>query len=106
MKSQKGDYVIASDEELAAIDIESTHAIDTEKFVARSQVDPVYLDKHYFIAPATRLARRLSRLFAKPCGSAASPGMARVALHGRERLILLEAKGIMGTTLHHNASQL
>jgi DNA end-binding protein Ku len=31
-------------------------------------------------------------------------GISRVALHGRERLILLEprAKGIMGTTLHHN----
>jgi DNA end-binding protein Ku len=39
----KGDYVIVSDEELAAIEIESTHTIEIEKFVARSEVDPVYL---------------------------------------------------------------
>jgi DNA end-binding protein Ku len=75
----KGDYVIVSDEELASIEIESTHTIDIEKFVPRSEVDPVYLDKHYFIAPllppTTRLDRRPSGSFAKPCASAASPAL-------------------------------
>ncbi len=35
----KGDYVTVSDEELDAIEIESTHTIDIENFVARSEVE-------------------------------------------------------------------
>ena len=47
----KGDYVTVSDEELAAIEIESSHTIDIESFVPKSDVDPVYFDNRYFIAP-------------------------------------------------------
>ena len=100
----KGDYVIVSDEELAAIEIESTHTIDIEKFVARSEVDPVYLDKHYFIAPDDKVGQEAFAVIREAMSQRGVAGVARVALHGRERLILLEprAKGIMGTTLHHN----
>jgi len=53
----KDDYVIVSDEELAAIEIESTHTIDIEKFVARSEVDQVFLDKPYFIVPDDKVGQ-------------------------------------------------
>ncbi len=95
----KGDYVTVSDEELAAIEIESSHTIGIESFVPRSDVDPVYFDSRYFIAPDDKIGQEREAI--RQCGAT---GIARVALHGRERLILLEprAKGIMGTTLHHN----
>src|SRR5882757_6516237 len=100
----KGDYVIVSEEELAAIEIESTHTIDIEKFVARSEVDPVYLDKRYFITPDDNVGQEAFAVIREAMRQRGVAGIARVALHGRERLILLEprAKGIMGTTLHHN----
>jgi DNA end-binding protein Ku len=47
----KGDYVTVSDEELAAIEIESSHIIEIESFVPRAEVDPVYFANRYFIAP-------------------------------------------------------
>ncbi len=100
----KGDYVIVSEEELAAIEIESTHTIDIEKFVARSEVDPVYLDKRYFITPDDKVGQEAFAVIREAMRQRGVAGIARVALHGRERVILLEprAKGIMGTTLHHN----
>jgi len=67
----KGDYVTVTDEELAAIEIESSHIIDI--FGARSEVDPVYLDKHYFIASGDKVGQEASGSFAKRCASAASP---------------------------------
>src|SRR3984893_1039392 len=100
----KGDYVTVSDEELAAIEIESTHTIDIEKFVARSEVDPVYLDRPYFIVPDDKVGQEAFGVIREAMRQRGVAGIARVALHGRERLILLEprANGIVGTTLHHN----
>ena len=100
----KGDYVAVSDEELAAIEIESSHIIDIEKFVARSEVDPLYLDKPYFIAPDDKVGQEAFSVIREAMRQRGVGGIARVALHGRERLILLEprAKGIIGTTLHHD----
>jgi DNA end-binding protein Ku len=98
----KGDYVIVSDEELAAIEIESSHIIDIESFVARSEVDPVYLDKAYFIAPDDKVGQEAFSVIREAMRRRGVAGIARVALHGRERLILLEPRGngIIGTTLH------
>jgi DNA end-binding protein Ku len=100
----KGDYVTVSDAELAAIEVESTHTIDIENFVARSEVDPVYLDKHYFIVPDDEVGQEAFSVIREAMSQRGVAGVARVALHGRERMILLEprAKGIVGTTLHHN----
>jgi DNA end-binding protein Ku len=53
----KGDYVTVSDEELAAIEIESSHTIDIESFVPKSDVDPVYFDNRYFIAPDDKIGQ-------------------------------------------------
>ena len=100
----KGDYVTVSDAELAAIEVESAHTIDIENFVARSEVDPVYLDKRYFIVPDDEVGQEAFSVIREAMSQRGVAGVARVALHGRERMILLEprAKGIMGTTLHHN----
>ena len=100
----KSDYVTVSDEELAAIEIESSHTIDIESFVPKSDVDPVYFDNRYSIAPDDKIGQEAFAVIREAMRQRGVAGIARVALHGRERLILLEprAKGIMGTTLHHN----
>jgi DNA end-binding protein Ku len=100
----KGDYVTVSDEELAAIEIESSHTVNIESFVARSEVDPVYFDRSYFIAPEDKVGQEAFAVIRQAMRQRGVAGVARVALHGRERMILLEprAKGIIGTTLHYN----
>src|SRR6202022_5055472 len=85
----KGDYVTVSDAELAAIDVESTHTIDIENFVARSEVDPVYLDKRYFIVPADEAGQEAFSVIRKAMRQRGVAGVARVALLGGGGLILL-----------------
>src|ERR1700722_6212236 len=48
----KDTFMIVEDEELDRVQIESTHTIDIEKFVPRSEVDSRYLDSPYYIAPS------------------------------------------------------
>src|SRR5205814_936069 len=47
----KGQYLIIEDDELDKIKIESTHTIDIDSFVPRSEVDDRYLASPYYIAP-------------------------------------------------------
>jgi DNA end-binding protein Ku len=47
----RGQFVTFTDEELKALDVESSKIIDLEKFVPRSEIDPVYLDSPYYVYP-------------------------------------------------------
>ena len=50
----KGKYVETEEDELKAVEIESTHTIDIDSFVTRSEIDKRYLDKPYYIAPGDK----------------------------------------------------
>ena len=101
----KGDYVTVSDEELAAIEIESSHIIDIESFVRKIGGGPGLFRQAAILLPqTTRSDEEAFAVIREAMRQRGVAGIARVALHGRERLILLEprAKGMIGTTLHHN----
>ena len=52
----KHDYVILDEDEINGVAIESTHTIDIERFVPREEVDEVYLDTPYYLAPDGKVA--------------------------------------------------
>jgi DNA end-binding protein Ku len=52
----RGQYVTVDDEELKALQIESSKIIDLGQFVSRDEVDPVYLDTPYYVHPDGELA--------------------------------------------------
>ena len=74
----KGQYLMVEDQDLEALKIESTRTIDIDSFVPQAEVDQIYLDNAYYLAPTTRWRRRPSRSSATPWrpgrswGSAAS----------------------------------
>ena len=90
----RNDYVLLEPEELKDVQIESTHTIEIEHFVPRSEIDPVYYDSGAEAFAVIREAMRKRDMV----------GLARVVLYGRERIIMLEprGKGVAGTTLHYN----
>ena len=47
----EGHYVPIDEDELKAVEIESTHTIDITGFVPRADIDKRYLDKPYYITP-------------------------------------------------------
>ena len=47
----KGHYVMVDPDELAAFDPEATRTIDIEDFVALEEIDPIYFERTYYLAP-------------------------------------------------------
>jgi DNA end-binding protein Ku len=100
----KGDYVPVEDDEIGDVQIESTHTIDIESFVPRTDIDEVYLDKPYFLAPDDKVGEEAFGVIREAMRKRGVAGLARVVLYGRERILLLEPrdKGLMATTLHYD----
>ena len=56
-ETAKGQYLIVEDEELEAIEIESTHVIEIDSFVRRQQIDQRFFDSPYYVAPNEPVAQ-------------------------------------------------
>ncbi len=63
----KGQYILVEDDEIEKIKIESTHTIEIDSFVPRSEIDDRYLTAPTTSRRPTRSGRRLSRSSATPC---------------------------------------
>lgn len=100
----KGEYVPISDDELEDVALESTHTIEIEQFVPRSEVDEVYFDAHYFIAPDDKVGEEAFVVIREAMKKRDVVGLARVVLFRRERILMIEprGKGLMATTLRYN----
>ena len=67
----KGQYLIVEDEELEALEIESTHVIEIDRFVPRLQIDQRFLDTPYYVTPTSWSGKSCLRSSARPCGARA-----------------------------------
>jgi DNA end-binding protein Ku len=99
----KGEYIMLDDDELKAVQIESNHTIDIERFVPRAEIDPLYFDSPYFLAPTDRVGEEAFAVIREAMRAEKMVGLARVVLFRRERIMMLEPrdKGIVSTTLHY-----
>jgi DNA end-binding protein Ku len=101
----KDSFLQVDDEELDKIEIESTHTIDIEKFVPRSEVDPRYLEAPYYIAPSERVAEEAFAIIRDAMRDEKVVGLGRVVMARRERVMMLEplGKGLVGTVLRYGS---
>lgn len=97
----KGRFVLVEDEEIEARQLETSHTIDLDRFVARRDVDTLYLDSPYLIAPDGKPADETFRVIREALDREERVGIGRVILSRRERLVALQprGKGMMVTTL-------
>ena len=102
---EKDRYVMVTEEDLEAVQIESTKTIAIEKFIDASEVDPIYLDSPYYIAPDGPVADETYRVIREAMRRRGKAALARVVLSSRERLVVVEArdKGLTMTTLRSAA---
>ena len=91
------------DEELEALRLESTHTIDIEKFVPRSEIDERYLDSPYYLVPEDKVGQDAFAVIREAMARKNVVGLGRVVISRRERIVMLEPldKGLMATTLHY-----
>jgi DNA end-binding protein Ku len=99
----KDDYVTVTDEELDKVEIESSHTIDIQSFAARTDIDPVYFDNFYYIAPDDAVGAEAFAVIREAMRARDVVGIGRVVLYGRERMMMLEPrdKGILATSLRY-----
>lgn len=94
-------YVVLEPEELDAVALESTHTIDIESFVPRREIDDIYLDTPYYLAPDDEVGVEAFAVIREAMRASALVGLARVVLYNHEHLLMLEplGKGIKATAL-------
>ena len=98
---QKGRYVLIDAEDIKAVRPESTHTIAVSQVVEADQLDPVFIEKPYFVAPDSQAAGTAFAVVRDALGDRAAVG--KVALHGREYLVALKPRdeGLVMYTLRH-----
>ena len=99
----KGRFVIMSDEDLENVRPESTRVIDLVQFADAASLDPMYVDRTYFLAPDGGMAADAFAVMRD--GMAGKVGIGKLALYGREYLVAVRPfqRGIVMHTLHHAA---
>src|ERR1700688_4892784 len=100
----KGQFLLIEDEELEAIEIESTHTIDIDSFVPRSEIDRRFFDTPYYVTPNDPVGQDAFAVIREAMRSKALVALGRVVLSKRERVMALEpyGKGLIGTTLRYS----
>ncbi len=97
----KNSYVYVEDDEIDAVKIESTHTIDIDNFVLRKEVDEIYLDAPYYLAPDGKVGEDAFLVIREAIRQKQMVGIARIVMSRRERMLLIEprGKGLLATTL-------
>ena len=88
----KGRYVVVTPEEIDAVRLESTRSIDIERFVDSDQIDRLYWDDPYYLAPDGKLAAEAFAVIRTAMTRTGRIGLGRVTLHQRERLLAIEPR--------------
>ena len=84
----KDQYVILSVEELKALEVKATAAIDVIEFVPLAKVDRVYLEKVYYLGP-DKGGDRAYRLLAAALEETGLAALGQYAARGQQHLVLL-----------------
>jgi DNA end-binding protein Ku len=86
----EGDLVTVSDEELAAVAPERSRTIDIEEFVDLADIDPVFFEKSYHVAPSRRMgAEKPYALLLRAMQESRMVGIGRFVLRTRPHLVAI-----------------
>jgi DNA end-binding protein Ku len=98
---EKDRYVVVTAEELDEISVESSKTIDIEGFVDESEIDEIYLDSPYYVAPDGPIAEETYAVILEAMKRAKKVAIAKIVLNGRERLVAIHPikEGFKLTTL-------
>jgi len=98
---EKGRYVVMDEEDIEKVRVDSTRVINLEKFTTDSAIDPIYLERPYYLAPDGPVASEAFAVVRE--GMEGMAGIGKVALYGREYLVKVQPRerGLIMYTLRH-----
>jgi DNA end-binding protein Ku len=98
---EKGRYVVLSEDDMAKVRPESTRVIDLVQFTDAAAIDPILVERPYYLAPDGAMA--LDAFAVMREGMKGKAGIGKLALYGREYLVAVQPreKGLVMYTLRH-----
>ena len=99
----KGEYVLLDDEEIEAVKIESKRTLELVQFVDACEIDPLYFEKPYYVAPKDELAEEAFIVLREALRKAGKVGLGQLSIRGSEKLVALKpcGKGLLLETLRY-----
>src|SRR3954471_13720022 len=100
---EKGRYVVMTEEDIDKVRPSSTRVIDLVQFDDVGALDPMYVDRTYYLAPDGQVAADAFAVMRE--GMKGKIGVGKLALYGREYLVAVKPhdQGLVMYTLHHAA---
>ncbi len=98
---EKGRYVVMTEEDIAKVRPESTRVIDLVQFTDAAAIDPIYVERPYYLAPDGAMATEAFAVMRE--GMKGKAGIGKLALYGREYLVAVQPreKGLVMYTMRH-----
>ena len=98
---EKGRYVVMTEDDMSKVRPESTRVIDLVQFTDAAAIDPVYVERPYYLAPDGPMAREAFAVMRE--GMKGKAGIGKLALYGREYLVAVQPreKGLVMYTMRH-----
>jgi DNA end-binding protein Ku len=90
-ETEKDHYVVITDEDLDAVPVESSRAIDITQFVELDEIDPILFKKSYYLVPEETGAKAYA-LLRKALSEEKKVGIAKVSFRDKEHLAALRFK--------------
>jgi DNA end-binding protein Ku len=98
---EKGQYVVLDDDDIAKVRPASTRVINVVQFADASAIDPVYVERPYYLAPDGNVAAEAFAVIRE--GMAGKAAIGKLALYGREYLVAIQPRenGLVMYTMRH-----
>jgi DNA end-binding protein Ku len=99
---EKGRYVVIDEEDLKKVTPKTAKVMEILEFVKSAEVDPIYLESSYYLAPDEGGERPYALLF-ESLRQSGYYGIAKVTMHNREHIVVLRpgSKGILLHTMYY-----
>jgi DNA end-binding protein Ku len=95
---EKGQYLLFTPQELEEIEPDSARSMEILEFVKLAEIDPLYFDSSYYVAPDEGGAKPYNLLL-DAMNTSGYAGIAKLTMHGRENIVIIRPRK-NGLTLH------
>ena len=99
----RGNYVLLEDDEIEAVKIESKRTLELVQFVGADEIDPLYFEKPYYVAPQDDLAEEAFIVLRDALRKSKKIGLGQMSVRGSEKLVAIKpcGKGLLLETLRY-----
>lgn len=101
---EKGSFVPVEDKELDKLKLESKHTIDLVQFTPMGEIDAIYYDNPYYIAPEGEIAHEAYQTLRDALRASKKVALGQIVIASKERIVAIKpcGKGLVMETLRYN----